>query len=63
MMEKSIVQFDASNIDHRIEYKKYLQFDSWGKCKYIFTAPKGTYNLLAYIEKSILEYYLKGEFE
>ena len=64
MSERQLVVFDPSNPEHRADYALFLKTKSWGKAKYRYNEPKGMIiNLLGYIERSLLKYYVDGEFK
>lgn len=56
------VLFDPNNKKHREYYKKFLDDRSWGKLPIRF-ASKGYGITLGHIERSLLDYYTKKEFE
>lgn len=56
------VSFDPANADHRSYYRTFLKTSSWKDCPVIFLdAPSGG-NLMAAIQRQLVEYYLDKEF-
>ena len=61
---RPLVVFDETNKEHRELLKKFMQTNSWAHCPYRFELPGEDSQNLAYsMQKRVLMYFLKKEFE
>jgi len=54
--------FDASNIEHRRAYHKFMQKNSWNDCPYQFVVEPPYTDLLTCIRHKMTDYYIRQEF-
>lgn len=55
------VKFDPSNVEHRKCFKKFLQTNSWKSCPYIFIIDDNSVDVVHYINRVLVEYYIKQD--
>lgn len=59
---RPIVEFDASNQEHRKLYYNFLSTGSWGRCPYRFTVNNDFGIVKGIIDRRLIEYYMNSEF-
>jgi hypothetical protein len=60
---RPLVKFDPSNRDHRSYYNQFVEYGGWGRCPVRFICPEEHgLDLPSMIQRQMLEYYLKKEF-
>jgi hypothetical protein len=55
--------FDPSNEQHRSFYNDFVRHGTWGRCPYRFVVPDDQGNLVTLIQRKLVEFYVKQEFE
>jgi hypothetical protein len=60
---RPIVAFDATNAEHRRYYRKFIETQSWGHCPVRFMVESLNTDLLAYINATMLAWYIEQEFK
>ena len=57
------VVFDPAKKQHRSWYAEFVQNNTWGRVPYRFIVPDDHGNLISMIEKKLVAYYTKKEFD
>ena len=60
---RPLVSFDVSNAEHRQWYAEFVKYRTWGRCPVRFLAESLDQDLVTYIERKMLVYYVNKEFE
>jgi hypothetical protein len=60
---RPVVQFDASNLEHRKEYAKFVKNKSWGYSPVRFAVLGSRTNLVTQIERDLVGHYVYKEFK
>ena len=60
---RPLVSFDVSNAEHRKWYAEFVKYRTWGRCPVRFLAESLDQDLVTYIERKMLVYYVNKEFE
>jgi hypothetical protein len=60
---RQVVQFDASNLEHRKEYAKFIKSKSWGYCPVRFAVLGSRTDLVTQIERDLVDHYVLKEFK
>ena len=61
---RPLIEFEATNPEHRAYYYEFLQKGTWGYCPYRFIVPDALdSNLISMIQQKMLSYYVEREFE
>lgn len=55
--------FDPANVTHRAHYYKFVNTRSWGNCPVRFILTEEDGDLLTMIQRSLVSYYVKQEFD
>ena len=55
------VEFDVNNIEHRQQYLKFIQTNSWGKCPVRFKVDPQYTDVVSMINAKISEFYLSND--
>ena len=55
--------FDPADKQHRCFYNEFVRHGTWGRCPYRFVVPDDQGNLVTLIQRRLVEYYVKQEFE
>lgn len=63
LRSRPIIAFDVNNPDHRRWYADFVKFGGWGKCPVRFLAESLELDLVTFVEKKMLAYYVQREFE
>lgn len=58
---RPVVQFDATNSEHRALYAEFLKTKSWAHCKVQFDIGGQYLDLPGYINDLLLGYYMKRD--
>ncbi len=64
LINRPLVAFDPANPEHRKHYVEFRKYGGWGKCpiRFICVDEHGE-NLVAQMERQMVDYYLKQEFK
>ena len=62
-IQRPLVEFDPENIEHRRYYKKFLQTNAWRHCPYQWQIDDYSVDVVHYINKKLIEYYIKNDTE
>lgn len=60
---RPLVAFDETNPEHRKHYWNFVNDRSWGNCPVRFVIQDESSDLVSYINRKMLDYYLKNEFK
>ena len=60
---RPIVAFDVYNADHREYFREFSKRTSWGNCPVRFMAEDLNVDLVTYISRKMLAYYITEEFK
>lgn len=55
--------FDPANAEHRRWYNEFVKHGTWGHCPIRFVVSDDGGNLVTMIQRKLVEYYVKHEFE
>lgn len=58
-----MVQFNASNLEHRKEYATFIKSKSWGYCPVRFAVLGSRTDLVTQIERDLVDHYVLQEFK
>jgi hypothetical protein len=59
---RPLVAFDAGNKQHRRWFAEFQKLRTWGRCPVRFIVPEDHGDLVALIQKSLIDHYVKKEF-
>lgn len=60
-VRRPVVQFDVTNVEHRMHMATFIKNSTWSKCPYVFYVPQDI-SVKAYATEMLVEYYLTKEF-
>lgn len=60
---RPLVAFDENNAEHRRHYWNFVNSRSWGNCPVRFVIQDESGDLITYINRKMLDYYLRQEFK
>jgi hypothetical protein len=60
---RPMVQFDASNLQHRKHYATFVKQKSWGYIPIRFAVRGSRTDLITQIERDLVDYYVYKEFK
>jgi len=63
LRQRPIVCFDETNPDHRQYYREFLKYNTWGRSPVRFMTEEIHTDLISYIQKKMLEFYVMQEFD
>lgn len=64
LISRPLVRFDPANKEHRTYYNEFRKYGGWGSCPVRFICiDEYSDNLLAQIQRQLLEYYMNREFK
>jgi hypothetical protein len=56
------VVFDPTNKDHRLYYHEFITLGTWGRCPVRFIIDDDAGDLITFIQRKLVDYYVKREF-
>ena len=60
---RPLVVFNPADAEHRKLYHEFVKTGSWGHCPYRFIVPDERGIVSAVLQRTMVEYYLKQEFD
>lgn len=59
--KRPIIEFDASNVEHRLLFQKFRQTRSWAHCPVHFDLDDNFHDLPYYLNTLLVEYYTAND--
>jgi hypothetical protein len=60
-IQRPYIEFDPTNPDHRLNYKKFLETRAWKHCQYQWLIDDNSVDVVHFINKKLVEYYVSTD--